>query len=87
MDSLFHENKQMGLVLKRAFRGNHCWIHPIPKQVEDAKKQGLSDEEIQKRCIQYDKAIHASNMEKIDAMFFACTEEPLVLKKTDEEAL
>ena len=31
---LFHDNKQMGIVLKRAFKGDHIWIPPIEKQIE-----------------------------------------------------
>ena len=29
--SLFHEVKQMGIVLRRAFKGTHVWIPPISK--------------------------------------------------------
>ena len=84
MQSLFHENKQMGLVLKRAFKGTHCWIPPIAKQIKSAERaEILSPEEIKKRCINYDEAIHGQNQEKIDAMFFPCTEEPLELDKPD----
>jgi ribulose kinase len=28
--SLFHETKQMGIVLKKSFKGEHFWIPPIP---------------------------------------------------------
>jgi len=27
---LFHETKQMGIVLKKSFKGEHFWIPPIP---------------------------------------------------------
>ena len=27
--SLFHEVKQMGIVLRKAFKGTHVWIPPI----------------------------------------------------------
>ena len=27
--SLFHEVKQMGIVLRKAFKGTHIWIPPI----------------------------------------------------------
>jgi hypothetical protein len=26
--SLFHESKQMGIVLRKSFKGNHVWIPP-----------------------------------------------------------
>ena len=29
MDSLFHECKQMGIVLRKSFKGSHIWIPPI----------------------------------------------------------
>ena len=31
MESLFHEAKQMGIVLRKSFKGDHYWIPPIPK--------------------------------------------------------
>ena len=37
MISLFHEPKQMGLVLGTSFKGRQVWIPPIPKQLEDIK--------------------------------------------------
>jgi hypothetical protein len=27
--SMFHETKQMGIVLRKAFKGTHVWIPPI----------------------------------------------------------
>lgn len=38
MQSLFHEAKQMGVVLRKSFKGDHFWIPPIPKQLQDASK-------------------------------------------------
>lgn len=35
MISLFHEPKQMGLVLGTSFKGKQVWIPPIPKQMEE----------------------------------------------------
>jgi hypothetical protein len=26
---LFHEDKQMGIVLRKSFKGQHFWIQPI----------------------------------------------------------
>lgn len=43
--SLFHEAKQMGIVLRKSFKGDHFWIPPIPKQIKDAKKS-LTDQQI-----------------------------------------
>ena len=72
----------MGLVLKRAFKGTHCWIPPISQQIKCAERdQILSPDEIKKRCIEYDEVVHNESQVKIDAMFFACTEEPLELDK------
>lgn len=31
MNSLFHECKQMGIVLRKSFKGSHIWIPPISK--------------------------------------------------------
>ena len=31
MKSLFHESKQMGIVLRKSFKGTHIWIPPIPQ--------------------------------------------------------
>lgn len=38
MTSLFHEPKQMGLVLGRSFKGTQVWIPPIPVQLRDIAK-------------------------------------------------
>ena len=36
--SLFHEVKQMGIVLRKAFKGTHIWIPPIEQQLKDNQK-------------------------------------------------
>jgi hypothetical protein len=33
MISLFHETKQMGIVLRKSFKGMHVWIPPIQQQI------------------------------------------------------
>lgn len=38
MTSLFHEAKQMGLVLGKSFKGAQVWIPSIPKQIQDIKE-------------------------------------------------
>jgi hypothetical protein len=32
LKSLFHESKQMGIVLRKSFKGNHVWIPPSSDQ-------------------------------------------------------
>jgi hypothetical protein len=70
--SLFHETKQMGIVLRRAFKGSHIWIPPIIDQLLD----GASPQ------MKVDMKNHI-NPFKIDAMLFTATEEPLVLIASD----
>ena len=84
MISLFHEQKQMGLVLKRSFKGNHLWVPPIPQQIKEAEQIGMSAEQINKQCINYDKNGHLNPNVKIDAMFFAATEEVVDLQHKDD---
>lgn len=94
MNSLFHECKQMGIVLRKSFKGSHIWIPPIHKQIKDevAALNLKSDLECVKNCVSYDPKMHKpSDMVKIDAMFFTASEEPLVfdaskLDKNNQEA-
>ena len=51
MISLFHESKQTGILLREIFKGKHLWVPPIEKQIEDAKKAGLSQDVIDSRCV------------------------------------
>lgn len=46
MISLFHESKQMGIVLRKSFKGRHFWIPPIKKQIQDAINSGFETEKI-----------------------------------------
>lgn len=75
--SLFHESKQMGIVLRKSFKGTHFWIPPIKKQIEDAQAKGFKN--IKQVSIDYDVASHMSDTVKIDAMFFTANEQPVVL--------
>ena len=81
MNSLFHECKQMGIVLRKSFKGSHIWVPPIAKQIQDevAALKLKSDLEVREFCVKYDPKMHKpSEMVKIDAMFFTASEEPLV---------
>jgi len=77
----------MGLVLKRSFKGNHLWVPPIPQQIADAKAHGMSAEKIKKACINYDEEEHRIQNVKLDAMFFAATEEAIDLEHKDDSKL
>ena len=80
MRSLFHEDKQMGIVLRKSFNGTHVWIPSIAQQLIDSKTSGLSDAEIELRSLEHDKGLHQrSSTVKIDAMFFAANEQKLNL--------
>lgn len=46
MISIFHEQKQMGIMLRKSFKGTHIWIPPIRRQIEDALKLGMTNEKI-----------------------------------------
>ena len=70
--SLFHETKQMGIVLRRAFKGSHIWIPPIKDQIPEGSTPQMK----------VDLSNH-TNPVKIDAMLFTATEEPLVLIGSD----
>lgn len=70
--SLFHEAKQMGIVLRKSFKGDHFWVPPIPKQLEDAKAV-MSDQEVKRMCSRFNLEDNP-NPVKIDAMFFTANE-------------
>lgn len=85
---LFHDYKQMGLVLKKSFKGTHLWIPPIKQQYEDIKKCGYA------KSVNYDlddplflnDPIHNNgNYVKIDAMLFTVDEQPVRLLDGDNE--
>ena len=74
--SLFHETKQMGIVLRKAFKGSHVWITPIKDQL----KEGESP------LMKLNLDSH-TNPVKIDAMLFTATEEDVVLVGDDQDPL
>lgn len=91
--SLFHEVKQMGIVLRRAFKGTHVWIPPLKQQQQDVERLVVGQStrmgaDLLQRALEDSRQLrksmgisdpHQKHSVKIDAMFFTTTEEHMIL--------
>lgn len=89
--SLYHETKQMGIVLRKSFKGTHLWIHTIDKQLKDielVRKESQTNPVTASFLNLIDTTLSQTkrfnpknqvNPVKIDAMFFPATEEKVTL--------
>lgn len=89
--SLYHETKQMGIVLRKSFKGTHLWIPAIEKQLKDmerVRRESKTDPvsasflNLMDTSLCETKRFKPENQKKpvkIDAMFFPATEEKVTL--------